>query len=137
LHALLPATFKKPKKTYTANALASSINSWGNSINEFSQDDKTAIKELFEKLSLNTDFLSQDALSKTKEIVDTKYLQATLKRFKKLMEAKKETTTIEKKWQLFFKENSWIFSSVFAQPVLLYKDEAYVGGKTLDNKNGK
>ena len=27
----------------------------------------------------------------------------------------------------------WIFSSIFAQPVILYKDEAYAGGKSVDN----
>lgn len=137
IHGLIPAKFKKPVKTYTQNALAASINSWGNSIDEFSEQDKEAIKDLFDKLSVDTSFLNQDALSKTKEIVDNKYLQETLKKYKALMKAKKETKTVEKKWQTFLKENSWIFSSIFAQPVILYQDEAYVGGKTIDNKNGK
>jgi hypothetical protein len=137
LHELFPKDFHKPKKTYVANALASSLATWGNSIDEFSEDDKTAIKDLFDKLSLRTDFISSDALAKTKEIVDNKYIQATLKEFSKLMKFNSNTEGLEKKWQLFLKTNSWIFSSIFAQPVILYKDEAYVGGKTIDNTNGK
>jgi len=45
--------------------------------------------------------------------------------------------SLEKQWQIFLKDNSWIFSSIFAQPVILFKREAYVGGKTIDNQNGK
>ena len=47
------------------------------------------------------------------------------------------TTNLEKKWQKYLKDNAWIFSSIFAQPVILYQDEAYAGGKSIDNKNGK
>ena len=53
------------------------------------------------------------------------------------MSIKNDGDTLEKKWQEFLKDNSWIFSYIFAQPVILFKSEAYVGGKTMDNKNGK
>src|SRR5690606_13185164 len=72
-----------------------------------------------------------------KEIVDNKYIQATLKKYKELMTLKTDSASLEKQWQEFLKDNSWIFSSIFAQPVILYKREAYVGGKTIDNQNGK
>jgi hypothetical protein len=49
----------------------------------------------------------------------------------------KDGEPLEKAWQKYLKKNSWIFSSIFAQPVILHKDEAYVGGKTIDNKDGK
>src|SRR5690606_18424501 len=137
LHGLFPTTIAKPKKTYIANALATSLSSWGNTIDEFSDEDKKAIKDLFDKLSLSTDFLTKEALAKTKEIVDTKYIQETLKKYKELTEIKTDSETLEKKWQEFLKDNSWIFSYIFAQPVILYKREAYVGGKTIENKNGK
>lgn len=137
LHNLFPSVIPKPDKTYISNALASSLSSWGNSIDEFSDDDKNAIKDLFNKLSIGTDFLTKDALAKTKEIVDNKYIQETLKKYKILMALKTDGDGLEKQWQEFLKDNSWIFSSIFAQPVILYKREAYVGGKTIDNKNGK
>lgn len=137
LNLLFPSQIAKPTKTYAENALASSLSSWGNTIDEFSDADKNAIKDLFDKLSLTTDFLSKDALAKTKEIVDVKYIQETLKQFKDLMKLKTDGESLEKQWQEFLRDNSWIFSSIFAQPVILYKREAYVGGKTIDNKNGK
>lgn len=137
LNFLFPKEIPKPSKLYIPNALATSISSWGNSIEEFSDDDKNAIKELFEKLSIGTDFLTTSSLAKTKEIIDNKYIQQTLKEFKKLMLIKSDTSNLEKQWQAFLNNNSWIFSSIFAQPVILFKREAYVGGKTLDNTNGK
>lgn len=137
LHSLFPSTISSPPKTYISNALATSLASWGNAIDEFSDADKNAIKDLFDKLSIGTDFLTKDALAKTKEIVDNKYIQETLKKYKDLMKLKTDGDGLEKQWQEFLKNNSWIFSSIFAQPVILYKREAYVGGKTIDNQNGK
>ncbi|MEX2485003.1 MAG: Shedu immune nuclease family protein [Brumimicrobium sp.] len=137
LFKLFPKSFSKPKKNYTPSALSSALSSWGNSIDEFSDDDKKSIQDLYDKLSLGTNFLSTDSLKKTKEIIDNKYIKATIKEFSRLLAAKSDTPTLEKKWQTFLKTNSWIFSSIFAQPVILYGDEAYVGGKTVDNKNGK
>jgi hypothetical protein len=137
LHNIFPTTIPKPDKTYIPNALATSLSSWGNSIDEFSDDDKNAIKDLFDKLSLGTDFLTKEALAKTKEIVDIKYIQETLKKFKELMALKTDGESLEKQWQEFLRDNSWIFSSIFAQPVILFKREGYVGGKTIDNQNGK
>ncbi|SFH33097.1 Shedu immune nuclease family protein [Pedobacter insulae] len=137
LHQIFPATNPKPNQTYLPDALANSLAAWGNSIDEFSDADKNAITELFDKLSLGTDFLTKEALAKTKEIVDNKYIQETLKKYKELMSLKTDGESLEKQWQEFLKENSWIFSSIFAQPVILFQREAYVGGKTVDNQNGK
>lgn len=132
----IPKKIKKPDVTYVKNGLANAINSWGNSIDEFSDDDKQAIIELFDKLS-STDFLTKSVISKTKELIDSKYIQQTINESDKLLKTKVDSPTLEKKWQKLLKENSWIFSTIFAQPVILYKDEAYVGGKTVKNKDGK
>ena len=137
LNSLFPKEIASPDKNYIPNALSLSLAAWGNSIDEFSESDKNAIKDLFDKLSIGTDFLTKESLKKTKEIVDNKYIQATLKKYKELMDLVTDGDSLEKKWQLFLKENSWIFSSIFAQPVILYRDEAYVGGKNIDNQNGK
>ncbi|WP_337043673.1 Shedu immune nuclease family protein [Emticicia sp. 17c] len=137
LHNTFPKLISKPTNTYLPDALANSLAAWGNSIDEFSDADKNAIKELFDKLSISTNFLTKTALSKTKEIVDTKYIQETLKKYKELMALKTDGESLEKQWQEFLRNNSWIFSSIFAQPVILFKREAYVGGKTIDNQNGK
>ncbi|WP_283636936.1 Shedu immune nuclease family protein [Aquaticitalea lipolytica] len=137
LNSLFPKVIDKPEKTYIANALASSLSSWGNSIDEFSDGDKKAIQDLFDKLSIGTDFLSKESLAKTKEIVDSKFIQKTIERFNELFSLVTDGESLEKHWQVFLQENSWVFSSIFAQPIILYQREAYVGGKSLDNKNGK
>jgi hypothetical protein len=40
-------------------------------------------------------------------------------------------------WQKFFSENPWVISQVFASPVVIMQDQAYVGGKGMDNTGGK
>ncbi|MBK5215069.1 MAG: DUF4263 domain-containing protein [Flavobacteriaceae bacterium] len=137
LFELFPAKIEKPKATYISNTIATSLSNWGHSIEEFSKSDKRAILDLFDKLSLTNDFLSVESLAKTKEIVDSKYIQGVLKKYRELMILVTDGDSLEKRWQEFLKTDSWIFSSIFAQPVILYKDEAYVGGKNIDNKNGK
>ncbi len=42
----------------------------------------------------------------------------------------------EEFWQSFLKEHSWTIGQVFASPVVLLKDKAYVGGKTVENRGG-
>ena len=137
LHEIFPKKFKKPTKTYSTNALSAALSSWGNDITEFSTADKKAIQDLFDKLTIGTTFLTKDSLKKTKEIIDHKYIKSTIEEFKKQLKQTTDTKQLEKKWQSFLKSNSWIFSTIFSQPVILFKDEAYVGGKTLDNQNGK
>lgn len=40
-------------------------------------------------------------------------------------------------WQEFFSDNPWIISQVFTSPVVIMEDQAYVGGKGVDNTGGK
>jgi len=42
----------------------------------------------------------------------------------------------EEFWQKFFKEYPWVISQVFSYPVVLFKDKAYIGGKSISNKGG-
>jgi hypothetical protein len=39
-------------------------------------------------------------------------------------------------WQKQFVENAWIMPQVFGQPFVLLQDQAYMGGKRLDNTGG-
>ncbi len=137
LYDFFPDKIKKPKAAYIPNTIATSLSNWGHSVDEFSQYDKKSILDLFDKLSLTTDFFSNESLTKTKEIIDNKYIQGILENYRELMKLVTDGEPLEKRWQEFLKTDSWIFSSIFAQPVILYKDEAYVGGKNIDNKNGK
>jgi hypothetical protein len=40
-------------------------------------------------------------------------------------------------WQKMLAEYSWIIGQVFAVPVIIFNEQAYVGGKALDFKGGK
>jgi Shedu protein SduA, C-terminal/Shedu protein SduA, N-terminal len=42
----------------------------------------------------------------------------------------------ESKWQSLLKQESWVISQLYAQPVVLIKDQAYVGGKSIENTGG-
>ncbi len=137
LHDLFPKQIEKHNVKYIKNALSLSLATWGNAIDEFSEQDKKAIMELFESLSSTTDFLSLESLKSTKEIVDIRLIESALSEFEDLFSQNKMVTALEKKWQKYLRNNAWIFSSIFAQPVILFQDEAYTGGKSIDNKNGK
>lgn len=43
----------------------------------------------------------------------------------------------EKFWQDILSKNTWVLSQVFSSPFLYLQQEAYVGGKTMENKEGK
>lgn len=136
-HDLFPKAIKKPEPKYIKNALSLSLATWGNSIDEFSEQDKEAISELFKALSSSTDFLSSDSLKNTKQTVDVRLIEKALAEFDELYSKSSETPTLEKKWQNYLRENSWLFSSIFSEPVILFQDEAYAGGKAIDNTGGK
>ena len=42
----------------------------------------------------------------------------------------------EEFWQKFFRQYSWIITQVFATPIVLFQDRAYVGGKTIEDRGG-
>ncbi|MBT2663927.1 DUF4263 domain-containing protein [Bacillus sp. ISL-4] len=125
------------------------------------------IERLIEMFESNTDLFTQlleddksDALEKTLEWIVTndnpdkiidrlKHLQekdldqlntlvgiANLKKVLSIWEGNKHNTS-EKFWQSILKENTWILSQIFSNPTVLINDEAYVGGKTINNDSGK
>lgn len=48
-----------------------------------------------------------------------------------------QTNSDEEFWQKLFTDNSWILSQLFILPLIIVKDKAYVGGKTVENDGGK
>lgn len=137
LHLLFPKAVKKGKKKYVKNSISSVLSAWTQSVSDFSGSDKNAIKDLFDKLSLTDSFFDTDALLKTKATIDAKYIEGVAEKFEKFMQQKTHSSTLEKKWQQFLKNHSWIFSYMFSFPIILLDDEAYVGGKNISNKDGK
>lgn len=43
----------------------------------------------------------------------------------------------EEYWQDLLRRNSWVFSQLTGSPVVLLKDKAYVGGKSIENTGGR
>jgi len=70
----------------------------------------------------------------SKEQINKVYIEDVIKQFDKLSESQKDN---EKQWQVFFEKNAWILFHLFPYEVILRKKEAYVGGKTIDNDQGR
>ena len=134
---LFPKEVKKAARKYVKNTIASAVATWGNSLSEFSEGDRQSVKDLFDKLALTDGFFTADAVLKTKEAIDATYIDDVISQYEELMQQKHETEQLEKKWQKLLKKHSWIFSYIFAFPIILHQDEAFVGGKGLSNKDGK
>ncbi|MHA1325614.1 MAG: Shedu immune nuclease family protein [Candidatus Helarchaeota archaeon] len=47
-----------------------------------------------------------------------------------------QLNSVEGFWQGFFKKNAWLISQAFSYPVLIIKDKAYLGGKSILDKGG-
>ena len=137
LHFLFPKSVKEGKRKYIQNSVSSALSAWEQSLSEFSESDRNSIKELFDKLALTDDFLTSETLLQTKETIDAQYIEDVIDQYTSQMAQLTETATLEKKWQKFLKKHSWIFSFIFSYPIILFEDEAYVGGKNLSNKDGK
>ena len=70
----------------------------------------------------------------SKEKINKVYIEDLIVKFEKLMSSPKDN---EKQWQEFFGTNAWILSHLFPFEVILRKQEAYVGGKTFENQDGR
>ena len=80
------------------------------------------------KISVTSNFI------KTRDKINKVFIEDIIKNFERLMSSKIDN---EKQWQKFFGENSWILNHLFPFEVILREQEAYVGGKTLENKDGR
>lgn len=80
------------------------------------------------KISVTSNFI------KTRDKINKVFIEDIIKNFERLMASKIDN---EKQWQNFFGKNTWILNHLFPFDVILRKQEAYVGGKTLENKEGR
>jgi hypothetical protein len=136
LHKIFPNDIIRPFEKYKKDDLSKVLKTWGNDISEFSDSDKTEIINLYNKLSM-TSFIDTENLQKTKQVIDKKYIDNTISEFEKLITLSTDSENLEKNWQKFLQQHNWIFGTIFAQPIILFQREAYVGGKTIDNSDGK
>ena len=130
-----PKYFTKTSEKYQSGTLHRLLSQYKSIDKKISSDDKSALINLFEKLSISERkiFKKKDLIMQMEE-TEKKMIKDVLEEFEKLISFKKIS---ELRWQKFFKENTWIFSQLFAYPAVLFDDQAYVGGKSIHDENGK
>ncbi len=62
-----------------------------------------------------------------------------IEKFNRVMENFNDNINNSKElfWQNFFTQNNFILSQIFVLPMIIYKEQAYLGGKSFDNRGGK
>ena len=132
---LFPRSFENKREKYPRGTISRVVKEYDDVIKNLSSDDKDSLLGLFNKLSeTKTKIFEKQALAKTREKIEQKVIEDVLKEFKRLLNVKRIN---EERWQDFFKDNAWIFSQLFAYPTVLFKDKAFVGGKTIEDREGK
>lgn len=122
---------KNPRNLYYGE-FARFMNKY-DSFEKLTENDLESISKLIEQLPKNKIAVTSNFIS-TKNKINIAYIEEILTDFKTLNASNNDN---EKKWQNFFEKNSWICSHLFPFDVILRQKEAYVGGKTFENKDGK
>ncbi len=129
---LLPDLFKNQKQKFKSGTIAAVLNS--SEINNLSASDKEALNEILDRMSLMNKGKTDKTLVTTREKIEKRFIEDILAQYTKHLNNRK---TQEETWHSFFSNNSWIFYQLFAYPTVLFRDKAYVGGKTITNSQGK
>lgn len=137
LSDILSANYNKDAIKYIPNSLANYIKRTVNKDTILSDSDVQSLFELASFISHDSAVINSANILKTKNKIEEHFIEEVIKEFEHLLSQKTDTDTLEKRWQAFFKKYSWIFSQLFSFPVLIFEDEAYMGGKNIQNKGGK
>lgn len=130
-----PSKFEKKRARYQPGIISRISKEYTHIETNLSTDDKDALLEFFNKLSISRkEVFEKQELIKTKQSIEKKFLEDIVKSFERNLGRK---SINEGRWQDFFKDNLWIFSQLFSFPAVVYKDKAYVGGKTISDQEGK
>ena len=126
------------KIPYVAGTIKGILKEVSSSGTKLSDTDSSALLDFAQNKIENYD-LDAAALIHTKEKIDKVYFEKVISRFEKLLSLKKGVGAkkLEQRWHNFFKDNSWIFSYLFAAPHFLFQDEYYVGGQKGTGKEAR
>lgn len=130
--AKLSTKFTTIQKKLTAGELEQYLNKFG-SFDKITTKDAETLAKVFDKLPAGK-IITTSHFIKTKEKLDIVYLEDVIEKFKKLLAVTKDN---EEQWQNFFEKYSWILTHLFPYQVILKKGKAYVGGKTIENAEGR
>lgn len=124
--------FSAIDKKLTAGELEQYLNKF-DSFEKITSKDAETLSKVFNRLPPGK-IITTSHFIKTKEKLDIVYLEDVIERFKKLLLISKDN---EEQWQNFFEKYSWIMTHLFPYQVILKKGKAYVGGKTIENAEGR
>lgn len=138
LSPFFPQKFKDIKSPYVKGTLYTIINDQiEQDAKALSRDDFDSVLGLTLKELKNQGLESKKIVLETRERIEKRFLEDTIAAFKKLLERKLNNNKLEKDWENLLKENPWIISNLFSTPVFLFQNQAYAGGKEINNTNGK
>ncbi len=127
---------KRYRDIYSKGALAAYIKEINEIGAELSKEDAAEVIGLASE-KIGGGEIRREIVLKTKREIDEVYIDLVLEQYDSYLKQKNETKKLENKWQDFFKEHSWIFSLLFAHSMVLFQDQAYVGGQRIDRKGGR
>lgn len=123
----------QPRKTKLAKGgLAHHLSLYSDDIT-LSEDDIEAILSLLSLAPAANVSITENFIQ-TKDKINVAYLDDVIQRFETLSKVKADN---EKDWQKFFEDHGWILANLFPFQVVIRDREAYVGGKTIENKEGR
>ena len=105
----------------------------------FPRRKKLGNKDIIYRIVKDTDFnkplsnSSQSSLRKMKDEVDASYFLALKNEFSRIITENYN----EAVYQKFFEDNPLLLTLFIGSPYIHFKNQAYVGGKSFDNKNGQ
>lgn len=130
--ASLSSNFTETNAVLSKGGFSHLIEPYGDNIT-LSQADTDAVLKLVDHVPLGNVTVTENFIQ-TKNKVNVAYLETVIAEYERLLTVKGDN---EKEWQSFFDTHGWILASVFPYQVILYKKEAYVGGKTVENSEGR
>lgn len=137
LNNLFPGDFTAPKSSYRADMLSRYITQSGIQASDLSRKDVNTVLELTKNTDQSELLSNESSVLQAKERIEKFYIETVIEEYEALMKLTSKGQNIEEKWQQFFKKYSWVFSQLFSTSVLFFADKAYVGGKSINNKDGK
>ncbi|REJ81336.1 MAG: DUF4263 domain-containing protein [Bacteroidetes bacterium] len=103
------------------------------SFSKLNDSDLQIIADMMGSIDTTT-IKSTEYILKTKERLDIRYLDDIISEFERLLKTRPKD---EEEWQKYFQEHTWTLNHLFPFQVILFKGKAYVGGKTLQNDEGR
>lgn len=123
--------FQRTSAELNKGALSRYLSYYGNF--NLSVDDVENLLDLIAHVPIGNVTVTENFIE-TKNRVNVAYLDNVIEQYEALLKAKNDN---EKDWQSFFGEHGWILASAFPYQVVLNGREAYVGGKTIEDKEGR